>query len=162
MPRKETPFLPDQYYHFYNRGNNRQAVFFERDNYLYFLKSIKRYLRDYVDILAYVLMPTHYHIFGRVRRLQTPRHPKSLRLRMSGVQKHPRRSRYPCKSLVFPTPRPSTNVSRVWVHYFKGSFRASQYKVTSTCSIYAFTSIRTLLKDRLSQLTRRVGILQLS
>ena len=41
MPRREMLFLPDQYYHFYNRGNNRQAVFFERDNYLYFLKGIR-------------------------------------------------------------------------------------------------------------------------
>jgi putative transposase len=67
MPRRETPFLPDQYYHFYNRGNNRQAVFFERDNYLYFLKGIKKYLREYVEILAYCLMPTHYHILVQVR-----------------------------------------------------------------------------------------------
>lgn len=51
MPRRDVPFLPDQYYHFYNRGNNRQAVFFERDNYLYFLKGIKKYLIGYVDIL---------------------------------------------------------------------------------------------------------------
>jgi putative transposase len=70
MPRRETPFLPDQYYHFYNRGNNRQAVFFERDNYLYFLKGIKKYVREHVDILVYSLMPTHYHIVGRVK-LQT-------------------------------------------------------------------------------------------
>jgi len=39
------PFLPDQYYHLYNRGNNRQAVFFERDNYLYFLRGLKKYLQ---------------------------------------------------------------------------------------------------------------------
>jgi hypothetical protein len=44
MPRRTTPFLPDQYYHFYNRGNNRQAVFFERDNYLYFLRGLKKYV----------------------------------------------------------------------------------------------------------------------
>jgi putative transposase len=68
MPRRDIPFLPDQYYHFYNRGNNRQAIFFERDNYLYFLKGIKKYLRPYLDILVYSLMPTHYHIFGRVRQ----------------------------------------------------------------------------------------------
>jgi len=67
MPRRATPFSPDQYYHFYNRGNNRQAVFFERDNYLYFLKGIKKYLREYVEILVYCLMPTHYHILVRVR-----------------------------------------------------------------------------------------------
>jgi len=67
MPRRSVPFLLDQYYHFYNRGNNRQAVFFERDNYLYFLRGVKKYLRKHVDILAYCLMPTHYHILGRVR-----------------------------------------------------------------------------------------------
>lgn len=71
MPRREVPFLPDQYYHFYNRGNNRQAVFFERDNYLYFLRGLKRYLREYVEILAYCLMPTHYHILVRVRSAKT-------------------------------------------------------------------------------------------
>ena len=69
MPRRIVPFLPDQYYHFYNRGNNRQTVFFERDNYLYFLRGIKKYLLEQVDILAYCLMPTHYHILGRVKGL---------------------------------------------------------------------------------------------
>lgn len=57
-----------QYYHFYNRGNNRQAIFFERDNYLYFLRGVKKYLREYVEIMAYCLIPTHYHILARVRQ----------------------------------------------------------------------------------------------
>jgi REP element-mobilizing transposase RayT len=77
MPRRAIPFLPDQYYHFYNRGNNRQAVFFERDNYLYFLRGLKGYLREYVDILVYCLMPTHYHILVRVKQPQTSEAPKS-------------------------------------------------------------------------------------
>ena len=71
MPRRAAPFLPDQYYHFYNRGNNRQAVFFERENYLYFLRGIKKYLRESMDILAYCLMPTHYHILVRVRSIMS-------------------------------------------------------------------------------------------
>ena len=66
MPRRTIPFMPNQYYHFYNRGNNRQPVFFERDNYLYFLRGIKKYLGEAVDILAYCLMPTHYHILLNV------------------------------------------------------------------------------------------------
>ena len=60
MPRREIPFLPDQTYHFYHRGNNRQAVFFERDHYLYFLRGVKKYLRGRVDVLAYCLNPTHF------------------------------------------------------------------------------------------------------
>jgi putative transposase len=43
-------------------------VFFERDNYLYFLRGVQKYLCEQVDVLAYCLMPTHYHILGRVRQ----------------------------------------------------------------------------------------------
>ena len=70
MPRREPPFLPDQYYHFYNRGNNRQAVFFERDNYFFFLRGVRKYLCESMDVLAYCLMPTHYHLLGRVKAQQ--------------------------------------------------------------------------------------------
>jgi putative transposase len=68
MPRRTTPFLPDIYYHFYNRGNNRQAVFFEADNYLYFLNGVKKYLLPVAHIVAYCLMPTHYHILVRIKQ----------------------------------------------------------------------------------------------
>jgi putative transposase len=76
MPRRTTPFVPDIYYHFYNRGNNRQTVFFEPDNYLYFLGGMKKYLVPVVNIVAYCLMPTHYHILVRVRQKQTSSAPK--------------------------------------------------------------------------------------
>jgi putative transposase len=71
MPRRETPFVADVYYHFYNRGNNRQAVFFESDNYLYFLKGGEKYLTPTAAIIAYCLMPTHYHLLVRVIIKQT-------------------------------------------------------------------------------------------
>ena len=74
MPQRTVPFLPDQYYHFYNRGNNRQGIFFQHDNYLYFIRGMKKYLCPYVDILAYTLMPTHYHILGRIK--PQPRQPQ--------------------------------------------------------------------------------------
>src|SRR5436190_5832702 len=66
MPRRVSPFAPDVYYHFYNRGNNRQAVFFQLENYLYFLKGVKKYLAPVATIIAYCLMPTHYHILMRI------------------------------------------------------------------------------------------------
>ena len=67
MPRRTTPFVPDIYYHFYNRGNNRQAVFLEADNYLYFLGGLKKYLLPVAHVMAYCLMPTHYHILVRIK-----------------------------------------------------------------------------------------------
>jgi REP element-mobilizing transposase RayT len=48
-------------YHLYNRGNNSQKIFFNRDNYLFFLKKAKKHLYPYCDILAYCLMPNHFH-----------------------------------------------------------------------------------------------------
>ena len=71
MPRRSTVFLPEHYYHIYNRGNNRQAIFFEPENYLYFLRGVKRYLVPVMDILAYCLMPTHYHLLVRVKEITT-------------------------------------------------------------------------------------------
>ena len=61
------PFIPGQYYHFYQRGNNRQTVFFERENYLYFLRGVKKYLINRMDVLVYCLMPTHYHFLVRIK-----------------------------------------------------------------------------------------------
>jgi len=68
VPRRQTPFAPDVYYHFYNRGNNRQAIFFESENYLYFLGGVKKYLLPVVNIVAYCLMPTHYHVLVKVKQ----------------------------------------------------------------------------------------------
>jgi REP element-mobilizing transposase RayT len=68
MPRRLIPFVPELHYHIYNRGNNRERIFFEADNYLFFLKKLKEYLVPVMDILVYCLMPTHYHIVGRVRQ----------------------------------------------------------------------------------------------
>ena len=48
-------------FHVYNRGNNRQQIFFKDENYLYFLKKVRKYIHPYCDILSYCLMPNHFH-----------------------------------------------------------------------------------------------------
>ena len=64
MPRRETDLIPGHYYHLYNRGNDRQPIFFERDNYLFFLHRVRQYLIPTVDVIAYCLMPNHYHLLA--------------------------------------------------------------------------------------------------
>ena len=54
-------FFKNELYHVYNRGNNRQKIFFMPDNYIFFLKKVRRYILPYCDILAYCLMPNHFH-----------------------------------------------------------------------------------------------------
>ncbi len=53
-------------YHIYNQGNNRQRVFFERDNYLFFLRKMREYLLPYCDVVAYCLMPNHLMVEVRM------------------------------------------------------------------------------------------------
>jgi len=62
MPQRRIPLQTGNFYHIYNRGNNHQAIFFERENYLYFLRLVRQHLTtNGVDVVAYCLMPNHYH-----------------------------------------------------------------------------------------------------
>ncbi len=50
-----------QFYHIYNRGNNSKPIFFGRENYIFFLKKVRTHLFPFMDIIAYCLMPNHFH-----------------------------------------------------------------------------------------------------
>ena len=63
-------FETSNIYHIYNQGNNRQLIFFCRDNYLFFLKKMREHLLPYVDILAWCLMPNHFHWMVHVREVE--------------------------------------------------------------------------------------------
>ena len=49
-------------YHVFNQGNNRQKIFFKHENYLFFIEKIRKYILPYADILAWTLMPNHFHL----------------------------------------------------------------------------------------------------
>ncbi len=52
-------FEKDKTYHVYNRSNN--TLFYNERNYLFFLTKIKRLIVPVADILAWCLMPNHFH-----------------------------------------------------------------------------------------------------
>ena len=57
-------------YHIYNQGNNRRKIFLNPENYLYFLNKIKTYIPPYADILAWCLMPNHFHLMAFVNEVE--------------------------------------------------------------------------------------------
>ena len=57
-------------YHIYNQGNNRQNIFFGDENYRFFLKKIETYILPYADILAWCLMPNHFHLMVFVNEIE--------------------------------------------------------------------------------------------
>lgn len=76
-------FRPDNYYHIYNRGNNKQDIFLEPADYFQFIKRIKIILQQDINqtrltqssikplpknsfvIIAYCLMQNHFHFLIR-------------------------------------------------------------------------------------------------
>ena len=53
--------IANDIYHIYNQGNNREKLFYGDEDYIRFLKLCRKYISPNCDILAYCLMPNHFH-----------------------------------------------------------------------------------------------------
>ena len=87
MSVRNISFASGEYYHLYNRGNSKQPIFLDVQDYHYFLKllfvansqkSLSHFSRIaypylyergglLVDIGAYCLMPNHFHLLVKMR-----------------------------------------------------------------------------------------------
>jgi REP element-mobilizing transposase RayT len=54
-------FEPDHVYHIYNQGNNKQQIFNTHEDYKSFLSFFKSYALPNCDVLAWCLLPNHFH-----------------------------------------------------------------------------------------------------
>jgi len=66
-------FYPNQLFHIYNQGNNRQRIFFSEENYELFLWKMRAHLLPFGDLVAYCLMPNHFHWLFYVRQVHVNR-----------------------------------------------------------------------------------------
>ena len=67
MPKRRITLKIGEYYHIYNRAVSNTLLFREHRNYPFFLDKVKLYLVNCVDILAYCLMPTHFHFLLEIK-----------------------------------------------------------------------------------------------
>lgn len=83
MPRKPRFYLPGVPVHVFQRGHNKQPVFFDEEDYLVYLRHLKA-AADTFDckIHAYVLMTNHVHL------LVTPKTSDSISLLFQGTGRH--------------------------------------------------------------------------
>ena len=62
MARPNRIEFPGAFYHVYARGNNKQKIFMDTQDYTVYLDRVERYYNRYPFILyAYALMPNHIH-----------------------------------------------------------------------------------------------------
>jgi putative transposase len=70
---KATPLIPGEYFHIFNRGNNRENIFLEERNYDYFLRLYAHHTLPVADTYAYCLMKNHFHFLVRIKKGLEPR-----------------------------------------------------------------------------------------
>lgn len=74
MGRRKEIFGKGCVFHIFNRGCNKEKMFFDNDNYGFLLEKLKAYSNEFdVSVIAYCLMPNHYHLILK----QNSEHPLS-------------------------------------------------------------------------------------
>lgn len=80
MPRGARILINNGCYHILNRGNQKQDIFIEDEDYAKYLELLKHYKRKFwYRVFCYCLMPNHIHI------LIQPRETSELPLIMQGL-----------------------------------------------------------------------------
>ena len=67
MPYRIIPSFSDNFFHIYNRGNNKEQIFFEDRNYDFFLSRLLDSFETKISLVAYCLMPNHYHLIVYIK-----------------------------------------------------------------------------------------------
>ncbi len=113
MPRREIKFSAGEYYHIYNRGNNRQNIFFEHENYLFFLQRVRKYLLPSgIVVAAHCLMPTHYHLMVGIKQTSEVLEVSTGMMRLSVSYTKAINKRYQRSGVLFQGPFQAVHVDR--------------------------------------------------
>ena len=59
---RQKEYFKGAFHHVYSRGVDKQIIFKDNQDYIYFLKRLRHYKNKYeIDILSYCFMPNHFH-----------------------------------------------------------------------------------------------------
>lgn len=62
MSRQARIIIPNFPHHILNRGNNKEIIFFDDEDFKFFLRQVKKYKEKYgIKIYHYCVMPNHHH-----------------------------------------------------------------------------------------------------
>jgi len=73
MPRTARIIIPNSPHHILNRSNNKENIFLDDEDFIFFLRQIEKYKKKFgIKIYHYCIMPNHYHF------ILEPPNPKAL------------------------------------------------------------------------------------
>ena len=67
MPIDIPPLVPGNFYHIYNRGNNRENIFVQERNYAYFMDLWWKHISPIAETWAFCLLRNHFHAAVYIR-----------------------------------------------------------------------------------------------
>ena len=70
MPDNIPPLTFGNFYHIYNRGNNRENIFIQERNYEYFMILWWKHTFQIVETYAYCLLKNHFHALVRIKNME--------------------------------------------------------------------------------------------
>lgn len=67
-------------YHVYNKAVGDVLLFKSANDYLYFLKKLKRFILPVADVYAYCLIPNHFHLLLKIKEFEDMSNSKKTEL----------------------------------------------------------------------------------
>lgn len=91
MGNRILPLETNTTYHIYNRGFNKQTLFYDAQDYHYFLQGITRYKKRFkgIKISAYCLLPNHFHFLLIDERMASSNSTDERKVRVRTVSAPP-------------------------------------------------------------------------
>jgi REP element-mobilizing transposase RayT len=73
MPSQKTPIIKNGFYHVIARGSNKQNIFIDNEDFVYFMNLIRESHKKYqIMIHSYCLMNNHYHLLVETPEANLP------------------------------------------------------------------------------------------
>ena len=161
---------PNSFYHIYNRGINGENIFKSTENYYYFLNKYSKFIPSVADTYAYCLLKNHFHFLIKTRSEneinENIKRTKQLSVQMiistqfshffNGYVQGFNKSLQRTGSLLeTPFRRKEIKTESYLRHLvFYIHFNPEKHRLYSDFKTYSFSSYRSLLSEKETQLNR--------
>jgi REP element-mobilizing transposase RayT len=61
---------PNLSYHIFYHANRFENIFIDNENYRFFMDKYDLYIRPVAETYAYCLLPNHFHLVVRIRKIE--------------------------------------------------------------------------------------------